>query len=114
MGVARHGSAWVDWSARRAHGGDSRQVAASDPLADALVPGALVGLLVPDLVARRRLRINGRIVSVDDEALVVRADQVYAELSAVPVQRRDPSPEAQLRGGPVVTRGSALTARQRA
>jgi uncharacterized protein len=90
----------------------SRGVAETDPLAGALVPGALVGLLVPDLAARRRMRINGRIAAGEAGTMVVRAEQVYANCPQY-IQPRESGAEARLSGGPAVTRGRSLSERQR-
>jgi predicted pyridoxine 5'-phosphate oxidase superfamily flavin-nucleotide-binding protein len=47
-----------------------------DPLAPALVEGARVGLVAIDFEARRRFRVNGHIVSVDD-GLHLQVDEAY-------------------------------------
>lgn len=58
-----------------------------DPLAGNLRSGAPIGLLAPDLAARRRMRLNGTIESAEQGRIVIRADQVYANCPKY-IQRR--------------------------
>ena len=63
-----------------------------DPVPDDLLgTGALVGLLAIDPATRRRLRINGRVASIDRTGLVLDADQVFSNCPKY-IQRRDEQP----------------------
>jgi uncharacterized protein len=88
-------------------------LAPGDPLTGALHKGAWVGLIALDLQARRRLRFNGRVVSVDAGRLVVAADQVYANCPKS-IQRRDDSGggDDEVRAV-LVSRAAALSDAQR-
>ena len=51
--------------------------AADDPLADAIVDGGAVGLLVIDPATRRRVRVNGRVLARTDAGLALRIDEAF-------------------------------------
>jgi predicted pyridoxine 5'-phosphate oxidase superfamily flavin-nucleotide-binding protein len=50
---------------------------AGDPIADAFVPGAPLGLLGIELPTRRRNRMNGHVVARDPTAITVHVDQSF-------------------------------------
>lgn len=50
---------------------------AADPLADALRPGAAVGVLGIDFATRRRNRANGRILSSGAEGMIIAVEQSF-------------------------------------
>jgi len=52
-------------------------LAAGDALEDGLVPGADLGLLGIEFATRRRNRVNGRIVSRDDDSLQLAVSQSF-------------------------------------
>jgi predicted pyridoxine 5'-phosphate oxidase superfamily flavin-nucleotide-binding protein len=62
--------------------------APGDPLAMNLRTGAFVGLIAPDLSARRRIRINGRLETDTDGAILIHVDQAYSNCPKY-IQRRD-------------------------
>lgn len=90
-----------------AHALDERTIrieatpAAGDPLAMNLKTSSFVGLLAPDLSTRRRLRINGRLETSADGAILIHVDQAYANCPKYIQRREDRQP---LRDAP---RGSA-------
>jgi hypothetical protein len=49
-------------------------------------------MIAPDLATRRRLRINGRLETADDGALLIRIDQAYSNCPKY-IQRREPERE---------------------
>jgi hypothetical protein len=51
--------------------------APGDPLAEALVPGGQIGMLGIELPTRRRNRVNGRILAVDDEGFTLAVEQSF-------------------------------------
>jgi predicted pyridoxine 5'-phosphate oxidase superfamily flavin-nucleotide-binding protein len=51
--------------------------APGDPLVEALVPGGRVGMLGIELPTRRRNRVNGRIVAVDDKGFTLAIEQSF-------------------------------------
>ena len=55
----------------------SRTVDADDPLGHALKPGAAVGLLGIDLHSRRRNRMNGHVLRLDDQGFLVQVEQSF-------------------------------------
>jgi predicted pyridoxine 5'-phosphate oxidase superfamily flavin-nucleotide-binding protein len=77
-----------------AHALDERTIrieatpASGDPLAMNLQTNSFVGLLAPDLSTRRRLRINGRLETSADGAILIRVDQAYANCPKY-IQRRE-------------------------
>lgn len=84
-----------------------------DPLAANLGSTSHVGLLVPDLATRRRLRVNGRLGLETDGAFLIHADQVYANCPKY-IQRRS---AAVMRADPPERRSrtaASLTEAQRA
>lgn len=52
--------------------------AAGDPVGGNLLAGARIGLIVPDLATRRRVRLNGRIERAREGSIVIRTDEVYS------------------------------------
>jgi uncharacterized protein len=64
-----------------------------DPLGENLRIGRLAGLVAPDLTARRRLRLNGRLERASDGSLLIRADQVYSNCPKY-IQRRSGTEES--------------------
>jgi predicted pyridoxine 5'-phosphate oxidase superfamily flavin-nucleotide-binding protein len=91
----------------------TRGVPPDDPLDVVLRPGAAVGLLLPDFATRRRMRVNGRVIARDDEGLVVRTEEVYANCPKYIHPRPDP-PHAGLGTGAALTEATGLDDDQRA
>lgn len=83
-----------------------------DPGAEALATGRFAGILAIDLATRRRMRLNGRLERGSDGAILLRADQVYANCQKY-IQRR-PDPWSVPRRFGQVWRGTALSEAQRA
>jgi predicted pyridoxine 5'-phosphate oxidase superfamily flavin-nucleotide-binding protein len=52
--------------------------AAGDPLVANLLAGGRMGLIVPDLATRRRVRLNGTIERADEGSIFVRTQEVYS------------------------------------
>ncbi|HVA40192.1 MAG TPA: pyridoxamine 5'-phosphate oxidase family protein, partial [Candidatus Binataceae bacterium] len=71
--------------------------AAGDPLLENLALPAHAALIVPDLAARRRLRLNGR-GQIAAGAIEIQAEQVYGNCSHY-IQARAPIGEHRWRGG---------------
>ena len=71
--------------------------AASDPLCENLARPAHAALIIPDLAARRRLRLNGR-GRIAAGAIEIHAEQVYGNCSHY-IQARAPICEHQWRSG---------------
>jgi uncharacterized protein len=71
--------------------------AAGDPLAENLALPAHAALIIPDLAARRRLRLNGR-GHIAAGVIEIHADQVYGNCSHY-IQARAPIGEHQWRAG---------------
>jgi uncharacterized protein len=61
-------------------------VRASDPLA-ALGPGGQAGLVAVEFAIRRRFRVNGALIEVDRQGLVIRTDQAFGNCPSY-IQRR--------------------------
>jgi uncharacterized protein len=59
-----------------------------DPLAEALAPGASLGLLGIELPTRRRNRVNGHVAGVDAQGFSVDVDQSFGNCAQY-IQRRD-------------------------
>jgi uncharacterized protein len=70
--------------------------APGDPLAEALFPGGRVGMLGIELPTRRRNRVNGRILGVDDEGFSLAVEQSFGNCPQY-IRTRD---YAALRRGP--------------
>jgi predicted pyridoxine 5'-phosphate oxidase superfamily flavin-nucleotide-binding protein len=83
-----------------------------DPLEGNLDVSRFIGLIAPDLAARRRLRINGRLERAGDGALLLHADQVYSNCPKY-IQRRDGDEGTVERMPVLVRRAGSLTAEQR-
>jgi predicted pyridoxine 5'-phosphate oxidase superfamily flavin-nucleotide-binding protein len=86
--------------------------ASGDPLAANLSSTEFVGLLAIDLATRRRMRVNARLTSHGDGAIVLRADQIYSNCPQY-IQRRRESAGARQQGAPGVRHANALSASQR-
>jgi uncharacterized protein len=69
---------------------------AGDPLADALTPGARLGILGIELPTRRRNRMNGRVTAIDEGSFTVAVDQSFGNCPQY-IQRRDYAPAAERR-----------------
>jgi len=85
-----------------------------DPLVENLRDTSILGLLAIDLPTRRRYRVNGRASLEGRDAIVIRVDQAYGNCPKY-IQRREPVEATETH--PVeadVTRGTSLTAAQRA
>jgi len=69
-----------------------RVAAPHQPASEAPVTsGDPAGLVVPDFATRRRLRVNGRMERASDRAILIRAEQVYANCPKY-IQRRTLNP----------------------
>jgi predicted pyridoxine 5'-phosphate oxidase superfamily flavin-nucleotide-binding protein len=88
-----------------------------DPLCG-LVAGQPIALIAVDFAKRRRLRINGTLVGVGEEGLIVEADQAYGNCPSYIQQRRleyasdtgsDAGDEPGERARGSVERGSSFT-----
>jgi predicted pyridoxine 5'-phosphate oxidase superfamily flavin-nucleotide-binding protein len=58
-----------------------------DPLAEVVGSGARVGMLVIELASRRRMRVNGTVVSVEPDAFTIAASEVFGNCQKY-IQRR--------------------------
>jgi predicted pyridoxine 5'-phosphate oxidase superfamily flavin-nucleotide-binding protein len=105
--VDRRGHVWasvVTGEAGFLHAPDEQTIriaaapAAGDPLLENLAQPAHAALIIPDLAARRRLRLNGR-GQITDGAIEIRAEQVYGNCSHY-VQARAPIGEHERLRGP--------------
>jgi uncharacterized protein len=88
--------------------------AAGDPLAENLTSPAHAALIVPDLAARRRLRLNGEGHRVEPGAIEIRDAQVYGNCPHY-IQARSPIGERQWRPGDnaaIVRTGELLAEQQ--
>jgi predicted pyridoxine 5'-phosphate oxidase superfamily flavin-nucleotide-binding protein len=84
---------------------------AVDPIIDCLGDGALVGVLVFDPVRRRRLRLNGHVMSGDAAAVQISVAEVFGNCPKY-IQARTLEAETAAAAMPSVRRGSVLTASQ--
>jgi predicted pyridoxine 5'-phosphate oxidase superfamily flavin-nucleotide-binding protein len=66
--------------------------APGDPLAANLLAGGRMGLVVPDLATRRRVRLNGRIERADEGSIFVRTEEVYSNCPKYIQVREDEDP----------------------
>jgi uncharacterized protein len=84
----------------------------ADPLSEGLSRGRPLGVLVIDPERRRRLRVNGRVMRADRDAIEIRADEVFGNCPKY-IQAR--ALESEAPSGPVgaARRSTALTAAQR-
>jgi len=85
--------------------------APDDPLATNLRTGSLAGIMVPDFVTRRRLRVNGRLEAVDG-AILLHVDQAYSNCPKY-IQLRVPDHESTGIRPRLVGRSSSLQPGQR-
>jgi uncharacterized protein len=83
-----------------------------DPLGDNLGVSRFAGLIAPDLSARRRLRLNGRLEQASDGALLIHADQVYSNCPKY-IQRRSGEDGTPERKPELIRRAEALDDKQR-
>jgi uncharacterized protein len=76
---------------------------AGDPLAEALVPGAPLGLLGIELPTRRRNRANGHVAAVDADGIAFTVEQSFGNCPKYIVKRSYAAlaPEAPVRVEPV-------------
>ena len=84
----------------------------ADPLSEGLVREGMLGVLVLDPERRRRLRVNGRVMSADREAIEIRTDEVFGNCPKY-IQARAPEPDTRHARTGVARRSAALTADQR-
>jgi predicted pyridoxine 5'-phosphate oxidase superfamily flavin-nucleotide-binding protein len=82
-----------------------------DPLAMNLTTGLLAGLLVPDFASRRRIRVNGRLETVDG-AILIHVDQVYSNCPKY-IQSRKPDREPRITRPRQLERSAALRSHHR-
>ena len=66
----------------------------ADPLSEGLARGRPLGVLVIDPERRRRLRVNGRVVRADREAIEIRAEEVFGNCPKY-IQARSLEPDAE-------------------
>jgi uncharacterized protein len=66
----------------------------ADPLSEGLSRGGPLGVLVIDPERRRRLRINGRVVRADRDAIEIRSEEVFGNCPKY-IQARALEPEAE-------------------
>lgn len=83
-----------------------------DPLGQALATSRFAGVLAIDLATRRRMRLNGRLAREADGAILLRADQVYANCQKYIRRRPEPWPTPPPHGS--ARRAGTLTEAQRA
>jgi uncharacterized protein len=84
----------------------------ADPLSEGLVREGMLGVLVLDPERRRRLRVNGRVVSADHRAIEIRTHEVFGNCPKY-IQARAPEPDTRHARAAVARRSTALTADQR-
>lgn len=83
-----------------------------DPLGANLDASRFAGLIAPDLVARRRMRLNGRLERASDRAILIHADQVYSNCPKY-IQRRSGDDESVRRIPELIRQAGSLTDEQR-
>jgi predicted pyridoxine 5'-phosphate oxidase superfamily flavin-nucleotide-binding protein len=81
-----------------------------DPLSLQLKTGSLAGIVAPDLATRRRLRVNGRLETVDG-GIQIHVDQAYSNCPKY-IQMRRPDRESRGTRPRLVERSASLRARQ--
>ncbi|MEV6863396.1 pyridoxamine 5'-phosphate oxidase family protein [Streptosporangium subroseum] len=88
--------------------------AAGDPLS-AMPAGQSIGVIAIDFARRRRLRVNGTLVTSDETGFTINVDQAYGNCPQFIHRREIHSSTAENQARPVasVERGSALTEPQR-
>ena len=84
----------------------------ADPLSEGLARGRPLGVLVIDPERRRRLRVNGRVVRADRDAIEIRADEVFGNCPKY-IQARALEPDAEPGRVGVARRHTTLTEPQR-
>lgn len=84
--------------------------APDDPAAPGFVTGAEIGLIGLDFTTRRRNRVNGRLVAVDD-GLTVRVAQSFGNCAQY-IQTRTPTPRAAAAASTEVLAGLDAAARR--
>ena len=84
----------------------------ADPLSEGLTRGRPLGVLVIDPERRRRLRVNGRVVRADRQAIEMQTLEVFGNCPKY-IQARAPEPGAEHRRAGVAVRSHALTESQR-
>jgi predicted pyridoxine 5'-phosphate oxidase superfamily flavin-nucleotide-binding protein len=84
----------------------------ADPLSDGIARDGMLGVLVIDPERRRRLRVNGTVVSAERGAIEIRADEVFGNCPKY-IQARAPEPDTRHARASTARRGAALTADQR-
>ena len=80
----------------------------ADPLSEGVAPGRPLGVLVIDPERRRRLRVNGRVVKADRQAIDMRTDEVFGNCPKY-IQARAPEPGAEHQRAGLAVRSHALT-----
>jgi len=86
-------------------------VHSDDPLWRNLQHNRAVGVLIIDLAARRRLRVNGK-AELTDAGMLVRVEQVYSNCPQY-IQQRVPEPTRVEAGDRRTTQSAGLSASQR-
>jgi predicted pyridoxine 5'-phosphate oxidase superfamily flavin-nucleotide-binding protein len=84
----------------------------ADPLSDGIARDRMLGVLVIDPERRRRLRVNGTVVSAERGAIEIRADEVFGNCPKY-IQARAPEADTRHARASTARRGAALTADQR-
>jgi len=86
-----------------------------DPLAANLAPGATLGVLGIELATRRRNRMNGTVVALDEEGFALRVDQSFGNcpqyIQARGAEPVEAAPVAQAEGA-VLSRDAAALVRR--
>jgi predicted pyridoxine 5'-phosphate oxidase superfamily flavin-nucleotide-binding protein len=85
----------------------ARLPAVGDPVRDALVPGAPIGVLGLQPHTRRRNRVNGRVTAVDDAGVLLEVHQTFGNCPKF-IRSRTVTTRA-IDASPVATRSSALS-----
>jgi predicted pyridoxine 5'-phosphate oxidase superfamily flavin-nucleotide-binding protein len=83
----------------------------NDPLALSLKTDSPAGIIVPDLATRRRLRVNGRLETVD-EAILIHVDFAYSNCPKY-IQVREPERESTGTQPRLIGRSASLVPLQR-
>jgi predicted pyridoxine 5'-phosphate oxidase superfamily flavin-nucleotide-binding protein len=87
--------------------------APGDPLRENLAHSPVVGMLAIDPATRRRMRVNGRLATAEDGAILIRVEQAYSNCPKY-IQRRDVEGGMPAGAARLVGRAGTLTERQRA
>lgn len=90
------------------------RAAADDPVVAVLAPGSRLGVLAIELRTRRRLRINGRVASLTDDAIMLAVDEVFPNCTKYIHKRERVEPRGDAPREAGTDRGVALDTRRQA